>query len=1396
MIASGRVIDVSTYQIGSRQVAELYLTNINGRFQSNTDISNNYGGIEFEDNSGVLRQETRVYPVLSTVSISSQGSNYRKGDRIFFQPNITPYRQNILQWSEDFSRYPWSRTGFDTGGALFELAPSTSTYINPFGINYGVFKFTAGSLNAYVATTAGSVGTTYTFSLYVKPLDGAIINLICGGGNNNFGYTFNLSTGSITSISGGFGQVASNGIITPLGNGWSRVSITYNASFQPNPLFQAASGPNKSLLVYGAQVNEGSSATPYLKTEGTAPLSVAATNDTGQGAVATITDVDGNGGILKTRIDNFGIGYEISPLTAFDSAFGSGGAVTTTLGTLCTYPGYYSNNDGRLSTNKVMQDNHYYQNFSYVLLTEVVIDRYKDILRRLIHPSGMGMFGKVVVNRCAAETIATDTVAKRTDFNAIGNYAPYTLSTYTNMADGFFDNRPTPYFPSLHDLVIAGSTGNPSSSVLQSYSKGEKKNYVTSSNDASTWGASGGGYYTITPNYAIAPDGTQTASLITKGVTNASVLYRSSFPNLSAPVTYSVYFKQDTFDSSLTAGFALRNANISTTLISSNFVFANPVLNTPITGSYGNISFKQEANNWYRVNITATSGITSGDQLMLYYGDTGNIIPIEKTLLVWGMQLEPGLTANPLVKTTSNPIANKPYAVSFTPKGITGLKIWLDGKTLTGAAGATVGAWADSSGNGFTASASLQNRYPTVSDMGGLLLTGSSGTFGSVLTTPSLTAALNQRSLFVAFTPRPLSDTDVSTSQQNSMVAGLLLPGGSGSTSSATGQHFQHHTICVDYSRNIVDKTSVNPRIAAYYGLGVHAGLDILYVSDINGADYTYLTHNTPTAGRFLRVNNSSSVVYSPFRETLSSITAGNPNTSIVSSILAESDPSLTAAAYSYLTEIQKFDKKSNFDQPDARYYRYQKMAEFVVTEDGSFNFSMEMKRDTGSAWAYKSILSKNDGVVESTLSQTDVPNVIAEWQERSMSDSASTISANSYKVHTVSAKDIKAGDVIRVWMSPSYNSGSKHPNSSVDTTKALYLKNFVVNKIYSQGKNFLTVNGTEAGTAIGNLKGITGGQRLTIGLGQNFFNGVVHEVLVYDRALTKQERETVEAYLYKRWTGNIIPASNHSWNLKIGTSSEGIYPALPSEGGYTANAIVNTTYGYPYFTINENPNISLATEEQPYAARILGSQYSDFLGGGTGSAGYWAEWAEGSTANRQNWARSLTAAGSRHALLNYSTSSEFRKITAEAFLDRKVGLQFDCKNELIDEPSKPKVELYYSNTFADTTNGVLSNGSIIFNYGITGAEYMDYYITDLMEVEVSDGRKLYRYRPEATKWKSGNYNQFKISGFTSEVTGLKAYTVTFKLLNYYGKTVIGSEASVAFTHQYVSGLPAPTNSL
>jgi len=1327
IVASGTVVDVTVYQVGNRQVSELFLNNINGNFAANTDVLSNVSGIEFTDNEGIVHTEKWIYSVLSAVSISSKGSNYRKGDRIFFQPDIMPYRQNLLKWSNAIGKKASQGGNWvnDDDAAFAYLGksggcfPTLNSVTAPDLSNTGTLVFVDAGPNSYSALSSEAYGVNQvcpiafdgsdkilTFSVYVKAADLRGIPLaqtavsvpplyltqsqidhnrriaLCVDTRQPGSLFFTRSKIRVDakvgttparyierSYSKNTTSPSTHSIptytITDVGNGWARITMTVTISnadantqctFTIYPIGKENAISYAWIYLWGAQLNEGSSATPFINTQKTI-LTVAATNDTGQGAIATITDVDSNGGILKTRMDNFGIGYEIAPTYTFDSAFGSGAALTTTIGTICRYPGYYSSNDGRLSTNKVMQDNHYYQNFSYVLLTETVIDRYKDILRRIIHPAGMGMFGKVSIKRCATEDVTTDTIAKKTDLNAIGNYAPYTLYTYRDLGSLFFNGRALPYVPSIDDATITGAGGNP----------------------------------------------------------------------------------------------------------------------------------------------TGLTGLTSAH-----------------------------------------------YQVAFTPKGITGLKIWLDGKTITANASNTKGvtAWGDSSGNGYTATANIwgtqpgypytqdkpyYNKIPAASVMGGLQLSGSSmtassitsgSTSGCVLTTPNLRETLQQRSLFVAFTPNPLPSTDITTSQQNTLVVGLMRGLTATSNESAEslytpmGQNHQLHSICVDYSRNIVDGNEISPRIAAYYGVGNHKyGLS---AAAGNGEyEYKKLVSYNPDAflsNRLALMNNKSSIIYYNFKEPLVSLTANNPNTTIVSSIFAESDPSLTAAAYSYATEVKKFDKKSNNDQPDARYYRYQKMAEFVATENGSYNFSMDMKTDYGNAGAtamyWRAILTKNDQIIESsTQSQPDVPNQIAEWGWSSMSRGLGTLNvpyyapeydSKIYQTHKVSAKDVKAGDVLRVWMTPSRNAGTKPLNSTLLTAKALYTRNFTVNKIYSQGKNFLTVNGVEVGTALGNWNGSTGEQRLTIGLGQNYFNGVVHEVLLYDRALTKQERETIEAYLYKRWTGNIIPVRNHSWYLPIDTASSGIYPALPTEDGYTANTAINSAYGYPYFTINENPNLSLATEVEPYAARILDTQYSDFLGGGTGSAGYWSEWAEGSTANRQNWAASLTAAGSRNALLKYSTSSEFRKITAEAFLDRKVGLQFDCKNEEIVEPYIPQVKLTYCLDFVNST--VYSNGTIIFNYTILNSENMNYWITDRMEVEVSDGRKLYRYRPEAAKWKQtvsphGEFGQFKISGFTSEGIAAKQYTVTFRLLNYYGKVISGSELSVSFSHQY-AGLSAETNSL
>jgi hypothetical protein len=90
-------------------------------------------------------------------------------------------------------------------------------------------------------------------------------------------------------------------------------------------------------------------------------------------------------------------------LTVREFGISSANSVTTTttpaiikviLGPLAKYPGYYVNNDGFLDDAIYIQDSKFYQAFSYVIKIDQSLDTYKTIVKNLIHPSGMAVFGE------------------------------------------------------------------------------------------------------------------------------------------------------------------------------------------------------------------------------------------------------------------------------------------------------------------------------------------------------------------------------------------------------------------------------------------------------------------------------------------------------------------------------------------------------------------------------------------------------------------------------------------------------------------------------------------------------------------------------------------------------------------------------------------------------------------------------------------------------------------------------------------------------------------------------------------------------------------------------------------------------------------------------------------
>lgn len=203
-----------------------------------------------------------------------------------------------------------------------------------------------------------------------------------------------------------------------------------------------------------------------------------ANDPSGQQGTGTVVEIDSVGGIRKINIDDFGINYIVPPTMQVQSVRGSGFSGSVSIGALCQSAGYYTNNDGRLSTNKVLQDNHFYQNWSYVLKSEVVIENYREIIRRLVHPVGIAMFGSVLIKRCVEADLQNASALMSFYTPIIGHYVPYTFQTFDDLSMWFLTGitgggqTAAGYSPDNHDIYIRGQgdglavIGNPISNNI------------------------------------------------------------------------------------------------------------------------------------------------------------------------------------------------------------------------------------------------------------------------------------------------------------------------------------------------------------------------------------------------------------------------------------------------------------------------------------------------------------------------------------------------------------------------------------------------------------------------------------------------------------------------------------------------------------------------------------------------------------------------------------------------------------------------------------------------------------------------------------------------------------------------------------------------------------------
>jgi len=178
---------------------------------------------------------------------------------------LEPQRQNRLDYSQDLSQW----------GNKSDTSVSASTELSPEGIANAYLLENTGSPSAFLAnnTLTVTIGTTYTFSFFVKKVNNTWVR-IGHVSSATTGCWFDLDNGVVGTVN------STSATIEKYPNNWFRITNTFVATAgagtavafigisQVDGSTDAETG--KQLLIYGAQVEEGSYATSLIHTSGSA----------------------------------------------------------------------------------------------------------------------------------------------------------------------------------------------------------------------------------------------------------------------------------------------------------------------------------------------------------------------------------------------------------------------------------------------------------------------------------------------------------------------------------------------------------------------------------------------------------------------------------------------------------------------------------------------------------------------------------------------------------------------------------------------------------------------------------------------------------------------------------------------------------------------------------------------------------------------------------------------------------------------------------------------------------------------------------------------------------------------------------------------------------------------
>tara|TARA_R110000822_G_scaffold70139_6_gene169877 strand:- start:1587 stop:3968 length:2382 start_codon:yes stop_codon:yes gene_type:complete len=334
---------------GGALVDELYLLDIVGNFQDNEKVA-------LVSNNSIYATIVALSGPLQGITITQGGAFHRTDDFVTFTSASGAGANGAVTATTDTSAAQWSivdgGSGYTTGATI-------------------TITDNGGAGGAFSIDTISNTESINVMSNQIAPVANVILNtgptFVSAGANTApVGTNFASANVSSTLASLDFNSLVVGTIATI-----STTDYGYGYSTLPTATIIQQDVAN-------AQLPDGSGGI--------------------KGANATVSSENVPGAVVSVNVAEFGSNFNRdNPVTITNtSRSGTQAAIGNPfVSGIVNYPGKYIDTKGFLSWNNKLQDNRYYQEFSYEIGSDQFTNTYRKLVNDIVHPAGTKMFGRI-----------------------------------------------------------------------------------------------------------------------------------------------------------------------------------------------------------------------------------------------------------------------------------------------------------------------------------------------------------------------------------------------------------------------------------------------------------------------------------------------------------------------------------------------------------------------------------------------------------------------------------------------------------------------------------------------------------------------------------------------------------------------------------------------------------------------------------------------------------------------------------------------------------------------------------------------------------------------------------------------------------------------------------------